>query len=125
MAEFTISLPRRDKGRSYYLPGILLYKTYQLSLGLGDVFRICTCKEQAFKRLALWYNEVDASGIQSFKTAYRTVQTHYQGILNFFINRATNAAAESFNAKVKSFRNAMRGVRDVNFFLFRLVKPYA
>ncbi|WP_394363570.1 transposase, partial [Chitinophaga costaii] len=31
------------------------------------------------------------------------VQTHYLGILNFFNNRATNAAAESFNAKVKSF----------------------
>jgi len=54
-----------------------------------------------------------------------TISNHYHGILNFFTNRATNAAAESFNAKVKSFRNAMRGVRDVNFFLFRLVKLYA
>ncbi|SDH06675.1 hypothetical protein SAMN04488121_108228 [Chitinophaga filiformis] len=27
--------------------------------------------------------------------------------------RATNAAAESFNARVKSIRNAMRSVRDV------------
>ncbi|SCC63645.1 Transposase, partial [Chitinophaga costaii] len=53
------------------------------------------------------------------------VQTHYLGILNFFNNRATNAAAESFNAKVKSFRNALRGVRDVEFFLFRLAKIYA
>nr|WP_317165795.1 transposase [Chitinophaga agri] len=31
------------------------------------------------------------------------------GILKFFTTRATNASAESFNAKVKSFRNAMRG----------------
>jgi transposase len=103
----------------------VLQKAYQLSLSLGDVFRICTCKEQAFKRLALWYNDVDEAGIQSFKTLSRTVQNHYQGILNFFTNRATNAAAESFNAKVKSFRNAMRGVRDVSFFLYRLVKLYA
>ncbi|WP_236059649.1 ISAon1 family transposase [Chitinophaga rhizophila] len=103
----------------------VIQKAYQLSLGLGDVFRICTSKEQAFKRLALWYNDVDTSGIQSFKTLSRTVQNHYLGILNFFNNRATNAAAESFNAKVKSFRNAMRGVRDVNLFLFRLVKLYA
>lgn len=103
----------------------VIQKAYQLSLGLGDVFRICSSKEQAFKRLALWYNDVEISGIQSFKTLARTVQTHYLGILNFFNNRATNAAAESFNAKIKSFRNAMRGVRDVEFFLFRLVKLYA
>ncbi|WP_343668479.1 transposase [Chitinophaga sp.] len=90
----------------------VIQKAYQLSLALGDVFRICTNKEQAFKRPALWYNYVDISGIQSFKTLSRTVQNHYLGILNFFNNRATNAAAESFNAKVKSFRNAMRGVRD-------------
>ncbi|WP_233522387.1 transposase [Chitinophaga silvatica] len=45
--------------------------------------------------------------------------------LNFFNNRATNAAPESFNAKIKSFRNALRGVRDVEFFPFRLYRLYA
>ncbi|WP_245576118.1 transposase [Flavobacterium frigidarium] len=29
---------------------------------------------------------------------------HYQNILNYFGNRNTNAAAESFNAKIKAFR---------------------
>jgi hypothetical protein len=52
----------------------------------------------------------------------KTIQHHYLGILNFFNNGATNAAAESFNAKIKAFRNTMRGVRDVEFFLFRLSK---
>ena len=37
----------------------------------------------------------------------------------------TNASAESFNAKIKAFRSTQRGVRDVNFFLFRLTKIYA
>ncbi|MGF6849845.1 transposase [Chitinophaga sp. W3I9] len=61
----------------------------------------------------------------SFRTVARTIRTHYLGILNFFNKRATNAAAESFNAKIKSFRNALRGVRDVEFFLYRLTKLYA
>lgn len=103
----------------------VIHKAYQLSLRLGEVYRSCTCKEQAFKRLALWYNEVEEAGLPSFKTLARTIQNHYLGILNFFNNRATNAAAESFNAKIKAFRNAMRGVRDVEFFLFRLTKLYA
>ncbi|HJD74713.1 transposase, partial [Bacteroides reticulotermitis] len=37
----------------------------------------------------------------------------------------TNAASESFNAKIKQFRAQLRGVRDINFFLFRLSKIYA
>jgi transposase len=103
----------------------VIQKAYQLSLRLGEVYRVSTCKEQAFKKLALWYNDVEEAGLASFRTLARTIQTHYLGILNFFNNRATNAAAESFNAKVKAFRNSMRGVRDIPFFLFRLAKLYA
>ena len=32
---------------------------------------------------------------------------------NYFENRSTNASAESFNAKVKAFRNQFRGVSDI------------
>lgn len=103
----------------------LLKQAYNLSLRLGDIFRICTGKEQAFKRLAIWYNEVEDCGIESFRTVARSIQAHYLSILNFFINRSTNASAESFNAKVKAFRATSRGVRDIKFFLFRLSKIYA
>jgi len=102
-----------------------LKRAYSLSIGLGNIFKICTSKEQAFKRLALWYNEVEGSGIEAFRTVSRSVQAHYLSILNFFLNRSTNASAESFNAKVKAFRATSRGVRDIKFFLFRLSKIYA
>lgn len=102
-----------------------IQKAYQLSLRLAEVYRLCTSKQQAFKKLALWYNDVEDAKMASFKTLARTIQTHYLGILNFFNNRATNAAAESFNAKIKNFRNNLRGVRDIDFFLYRLFKLYA
>ena len=50
---------------------------------------------------------------------------HYDEALNFFVNRATNAFAESFNAKIKAFRASLRGVTDIRFFLFRLTRLYA
>lgn len=103
----------------------LLHKAYSLANRLGEIYRYCKCKEEAFKKLALWYNDVEASGIDSFRTVARSIQTHYLDILNFFTNRSTNASAESFNAKVKAFRATSRGVRDVEFFLFRLSKIYA
>lgn len=102
-----------------------LKRAYKLSLRLGEIFKVCKSKEQAFKRLALWYNDVESSGIEAFRTVSRSIQAHYLSILNFFTNRSTNASAESFNAKVKAFRATSRGVRDVKFFLFRLSKIYA
>lgn len=102
-----------------------LLKAYGLAMDLGDIYRKCTSKEQAFKHLALWYNKVEDAGIASFRTVSRSIQQHYIDILNFFNNRTTNAAAESFNAKIKAFRSQFRGVKDKTFFFYRLSKLYA
>jgi transposase len=102
-----------------------LEKAYGLATDLGNIYRQCTSKEQAFKHLALWYNKVEDAAIASFRTVARSIQQHYINILNFFNNRTTNANAESFNAKIKNFRAQFRGVKDKNFFLFRLTKLYA
>ncbi len=45
--------------------------------------------------------------------------------VNFFVNRSTNAAAESLNAKIKHFRAQLRGIIGKKFFLFRRTKIYA
>jgi hypothetical protein len=75
--------------------------------------------------LAKWHEEVRLAGFKSFNTISRTIETHYLTILNYFDNRRTNASAESFNAKIKSFRTKFRGVSCVEFFLFRLTNLYA
>ena len=103
----------------------LLFKAYNLSIRLGQIFTVSNNKQQAFKRLAIWYNDVEASGIDAFRTVARSVQAHYESILNFFDNRSTNASAEAFNAKIKAFRATSRGVRDTTFFLFRVANIYA
>ena len=65
------------------------------------------------------------TGNGCFLHCHWTFHNHYETILNFFVNRATNAGAESFNAKVKAFRAQFRGVADIPFFLFRLMKLWA
>jgi transposase len=102
-----------------------LHQAYKLSTRLGIIYRTCSSKEQAFKKLALWYNDIEDAGIEAFKTVSRSVQNHYLSILNFFNNRSTNASAESFNAKIKAFRATSRGVKNIEFFLFRLANIYA
>lgn len=62
--------------------------------------------------------------MDNFYTVIDTFKNHYDTILNFFVNRATNANAESFNAKVKAFRAQFRGVTDIPFFLYRLMSNH-
>jgi transposase len=102
-----------------------LEEAYNISQSLSLIFSKSKERLVAFKKLALWYNEVEKSGIKSFQTISRTIKNNYENILNYFDNRSTNASAESFNAKIKGLRRQFRGVRDISFFLFRLQKIYA
>ena len=61
----------------------------------------------------------------SFNTIAGYIYEHYDEILNYFVNRSTNAFAESFNAKIKAFRAQLRGVTDLKFFFYRLTKLFA
>ena len=89
------------------------------------IFSKNSIKGAAGLSLARWYNQVTESGFKSFNTINATIYEHHKEILNFFINRSTNASAETFNTKIKAFRAALRGVVDMKFFLFRLSKIYA
>jgi transposase len=100
-------------------------KAYGLTHSLRMIFSKNTIKDAARLSLAKWYNRVAESEFKSFNTIAATVYEHYDEILNFFCNRSTNASAESFNAKIKAFRASLRGVTDINFFLFRLANIYA
>jgi Transposase and inactivated derivatives len=98
---------------------------YSLTHSLRMIYNKNIHKDVARLSLARWFNKVTDSGFKSFNTISATIYEHYDEILNFFINRSTNASAESFNAKIKAFRASLRGVTDIKFFLFRLTNIYA
>lgn len=102
-----------------------LKKGYSLTHSLRMIYNKNSIKPGAKLSLAKWYNKVAESDFKSFNTIAATVYEHHDEILNFFVNRSTNASAESFNAKIKAFRSSLRGVIDVKFFLFRLTNIYA
>lgn len=99
-----------------------LKRAYELAMELTDIFNRKCAKDVARTKLARWFNEVEKLAGNAFRTVIDTFANHYDTILNFFVNRQTNAGAESFNAKVKAFRSQFRGVADIPFFLFRLSK---
>lgn len=102
-----------------------LEKAYKLCQNLSWIFNHTKDKTSALIRLAKWDEKVRQAEFSSFNTIARTMSIHYKNILNYFDNRSTNASAESFNAKIKAFRAQFRGVKNVDFFLFRLSTIFA
>ena len=98
---------------------------YRLVQQLRGIYNNYNNKHIAMTKLAHWYRNVEESGFKNFNILLNTITINYQSILNYFDNRSTNASAESFNAKVKAFRSQFRGVRNVDFFLFRLSNLFA
>ena len=104
-------------------------KAYDLSMYFRSCYEntkeIITAKE----RFNAWYAKVrleysENENLESMMIAADSIVRHKDKILNYFINRSTNASAESFNAKLKGFRSVVRGVRDKKFYLFRVSKLY-
>ena len=93
---------------------------YNMSMQLTALYNKHSEKAAARLNLARWCNDLEKLGTKHFNIVKDTIYQNYDIILNYFINRATNASAESFNAKVKAFRSQFRGVSDIPFFVFRL-----
>ena len=72
-------------------------------------------KQTAQKRLMQWYNKVTDFDDSNFNTVSATIYQRQDEVLNYFVNRQTNASAESLNAKIKHFRAQLHGVVDVKF----------
>jgi transposase len=100
-------------------------QVYELSQKLSWIYEKTYNKTIALSRLARWHEAVRQTNYKSLNTISKTIEINYTDILNYFDNRSTNASAESFNAKIKGFRTQLRGVRKVDFFLFRLEKLFA
>ncbi len=100
-------------------------KGYELSYSLYKIYNRQISPDVARAKLAQWFNQVEEAGFNAFSTVRKTFETHHNTIINYFNSRSTNAAAESFNAKIKEFRRQFRGVTDIKFFLYRLCKIYA
>jgi transposase len=96
-------------------------EAYNLVDSLRNVFRMKTLdRVNARNRLHEWYQKVTGYSLREVKSARDAVRFKEEEVLNYFINRSTNAAAESLNSKLKRFRAQLHGVSDLPFFMYRI-----
>lgn len=72
------------------------------------------------KELFDWYDEVDQSKIKALRGVRKMIEKHQDDIINYFKEGQTNAKAENMNGKTQRFLFNNFGIKDRDFFFFRL-----
>ena len=80
-------------------------------------------KEAGRKSIKKWYAKVGEFDNKAFNDIAAAMYDREDEILNYFVNRSTNASAESLNAKIKDFRAQLRGVIDKKYWSRFSVNP--
>lgn len=85
--------------------------------------------ENSFKKarisLEKWFKSVGASEITEIQNFSHTVKHHRKEILSYFKTGNTNAYAESLNAKLQRFLRDNFGIKNLDFFLWRISKIFS
>ncbi len=128
-SRYLLFKPRSKWSNSQKERAVILFETfpelesaYNLSMMFRNIYEQAKTKTEAKELLNKWYTKVEEKDYSHFITVADYIRAHKDTVLNYFPDRSTNAAAESFNAKLKGFRTLVRGVRDKEFFLYRVSK---
>jgi transposase len=77
------------------------------------------------RQLITWYDNAEQQKLPEVENLIRLISSHEQIIMNYFIKGKTNAKAEAINSKIQRFITANYGVRDKDFFMYRLAHYFS
>ena len=72
------------------------------------------------KQINEWFTQVDALSNFYMSNAKTTIEKHLGVIMNYFYEGTTNAFAENLNRHIKRFISSLFGIREMEFFFYRL-----
>lgn len=76
--------------------------------------------ESIRNQLNEWYKKVEMDDISEILNFKHLVERNSGAILNYFTTGASNAIAESNNAKIQNLLSQNKGTKNMDFFYFRL-----
>ena len=101
----------------------VLQKSYELTQKLRHWYNgknigkhILSIERELFE----WYDLVDQSKINALRGVRKMIEKHQDDIVNYFKEGQTNAKAENMNSKIQRFLFNNFGVKDRDFFLYRV-----
>lgn len=82
---------------------------YELKELFRLLFDTLTDREEAKQALQVWMQQVEVLEVKAFKPFLGTLNNWFEQILNYFIERWTNAFAEGINNKIKLIKRRAFG----------------
>lgn len=101
----------------------ILKKAYELTQKLREWYDrkyIGVNRDFRERDLDDWCDDVVQSKIPAFRAVRKMIEKHYDDIVNYFEEGYTNAKAENMNGKIQRFLANNFGIRNRDFFFFRL-----
>lgn len=109
---------QRTKLESLYQVSPELKACHQLKEQFRTIFETVTDREKARTALRRWIKQVERQSVTALQAFLVTLKNWFELILNYFIERWTNAFAEGINNKIKLIKRRAFGF--TNFDHFRL-----
>ena len=98
----------------------ILRLVYDFREGLFRIFETAPSVQQAAEDLTAWMFLVREQHIPGFDAFLKTLQAHWQGILNFFKHRLTSGFVEGLNTKIRVLTRRCFGLFNLQHFFQRL-----
>lgn len=106
----------------------LIKTTYQLTQQIRrwlDKENVGQYEWKIEQQLIHWYDCGEQAKLPEVENLIRIIGSNEEKIMNYFKTGKTNAKAEAINSKIQRFITANYGVRDKDFFLYRLAHYYS
>ena len=85
-------------------------KAYDLREQLTAIFEQRLSKAEAQRKIRVWIQRVQRSGLHCFDAFLQTMEHWWDEITNFFIERANSGFVEGFNNKIKVLKRRCYGI---------------
>ena len=99
-----------------------IIKSYEI---ISDLFDIFDNNNDSLNSFQKWFSKISKlENIIEMQNSWRMVQNHLARILNYFNNWFSNAFAESLNSRIQRFVSDIRGFKDTNYMLYRIITKF-
>lgn len=110
----------RKRLRSLFHHSPALHQAYSLREELTAIFNQKLSRQQASKRLHKWIAKVKKSNVSCYNKFVKTLKNYFDGIVNYFSDRANSGFVEGFNNKLKTLTRRCFGIKRLDTLARRL-----
>ncbi len=106
--------------RRFFEYSAVAKQAYNFREQLTGIFDMSLSKNQAQAKIRRWIQQVQNSGLQCFDHFLKLLQTWWEEITNYFIQRENSGFVEGFNNKVKVLKRRCYGIFNLTHLFQRI-----